>query len=126
MLAERIVIKFPPKAHQLGAAPLIALADRQRITPKTRETAFNLLREISKIIAEATPAEQQADNITLAVQCSSKKLTITVVLPEHGSLTLSAARKLQGLHPSITVKPARRKVSLELPSRLLLLLTPLL
>jgi len=128
VLADRIVIKFPPKANHLGAAPLITLAERQKITPKTQQTAFSLLREISKIIAAATPPEQQTDSITLVVQCSTKRLAITVILPEHGSLTLSTARKLQKLHPSIMVKPARRKIGFELPSRLgllALLLAPL-
>jgi len=116
--ADRIVIKFAPEANILGAAPLHTLAERNKITPKTRDLAFKLLRNISKTIAKATPSDIEIGQVTLEMTCSSKNLTVVVVLENHGSLTLSAAKQIQNLHHSISVKPARRKVSFELPSHL--------
>lgn len=118
VLADKINIKFPPQANAVGAAPLSALARRGKINGTTRDTATGLLENISGIVARSAPAGFGTGNITLAINCSSKRLTVDVVFEHHGCLTLATARQLQALHPSVVVKPARRKVSFVLVARL--------
>lgn len=133
VLADKINIRFPPQAKAVGAAPLSALARRGKISSTTRDTAAGLLENISGIAGRAAsardtsggpasggpvPGATETGDITLEMNCSSKKLAVNVVFEHHGCLTLTTARQLQALHPSVVVKPARRKVSFVLPTRL--------
>ncbi len=133
VLADKINIRFPPQAKAVGTAPLSALARRGKISDTTRDLAASLLESISGIAARVAPAgpasagpapgapvsaTPETGDITLAMNCSSKKLAVDVVFEHHGCLTLATARQLQALHPSVVVKPARRKVSFTLPARM--------